>query len=158
MLRPALDVLRQPPSDRMLRLFGQVRYEPRRARDEREAADAPGWDPDVGERGTSGARAIDRKGTAGRLLVHLGDELEQPEMWTEEMLFGRELVEARHARILTTVKRVTEARDALAGSATRLDRRLANPAKRVVIDLLLPRLSMIRERVDEEACSVAGRP
>jgi hypothetical protein len=115
-----LDLVCELPADGVLRLFGELCDESGGSGDQDEAAHAPRWDADVDEGGSPGTGAVDRQLTPGLLLVLVGDELEEPEVHTEEMFLGHELVEARHSRVLSAVERMSEAGDALAGSNSSL--------------------------------------
>src|SRR6266513_1677817 len=59
--RALLDLVRELPPDRLLRLLRELADESRCPRDEHEAAHASRRDADVGERGPAGAGAVDRQ-------------------------------------------------------------------------------------------------
>src|SRR5437763_9014918 len=65
--RALLDLVRELSPDRVLRLLRELTHEPRRPRDEHEAAHAPRRNADVRERGAAGAGAVDRQVLAGGL-------------------------------------------------------------------------------------------
>ena len=117
-------------------------------------ADDPPVESEVGERGTRDAGTVDREGTAALLVRHRGDDLQEPEMGSEQVELGGELVHPRDARIGLLVHRMAEPGGTTPFVARSSDRVGRGGAHRVVIR----RGREVGQRLVEEAGRVLGHP